>query len=345
MMVRTTSQIDVPQIWLDVDREKAKLLGVNLSELFDTLQVQLGSLYINNFNLYNQTYQVQAQAEGWARSNSDDIGQLFVQSQDGTMIPLDALVTVENITGPDFIPHYNLYETLEVLGSPNVFAGKSSGQAITAMEQLCDEYLPPEYAYEWSGTTYQELAAGNLAPIIFGLALIVVFLLLAAQYESWILPIMIMLVVPLAVLGAVLALMIAKRPLDVYGQIGLVTLIGLAAKNAILIVEFAKELGMAGQDPISSAIGAAKLRLRPILMTAFSFILGVVPLVLASGAGAQSRQSIGYVVFGGMLVATVITLGVVPVFYVIFEHLREKFGVDPTHKIGTIDIPADDDGL
>ncbi|MAJ47952.1 MAG: hydrophobe/amphiphile efflux-1 family RND transporter [Planctomycetes bacterium TMED75] len=345
MMVRTTSQIDVPQIWLDVDREKAKLLGVNLTELFDTLQVQLGSLYINNFNLYNQTYQVQAQAEGWARSNSNDIGQLFVQSQDGSMIPLDALVTVENITGPDFIPHYNLYETLEVLGSPNVFAGKSSGQAITAMEQLCDEYLPPEYAYEWSGTTYQELAAGNLAPIIFGLALIVVFLLLAAQYESWILPIMIMLVVPLAMLGAVLALMVAKRPLDVYGQIGLVTLIGLAAKNAILIVEFAKELGATGQDPISSAIGAAKLRLRPILMTAFSFILGVVPLVLASGAGAQSRQSIGYVVFGGMLVATVITLGVVPVFYVIFEHLREKFGVDPTYKIGAIEIPADEDGL
>ena len=147
------------------------------------------------------------------------------------------------------------------------------------------------------------------------------------------------------VLGAVLALMVAKRPLDVYGQIGLVTLIGLAAKNAILIVEFAKELGATGQDPISSAIGAAKLRLRPILMTAFSFILGVVPLVLASGAGAQSRQSIGYVVFGGMLVATVITLGVVPVFYVIFEHLREKFGVDPTYKIGTIEIPADDDGL
>ncbi|MEE2681129.1 MAG: multidrug efflux RND transporter permease subunit [Planctomycetota bacterium] len=345
MMVRTTSQIDVPQIWLDVDREKAKLLGVNLNDLFDTLQVQLGSLYINNFNLYNQTYQVQAQAEGWARSNTDDIGKLFVPNQAGEMIPLDALVNAEKITGPDFIPHYNLYETLEVLGSPNVFAGKSSGQAIEAMERLCAEYLPSEYAYEWSGTTYQELAAGNLAPIIFGLALIVVFLLLAAQYESWILPIMIMLVVPLAMLGAVLALMVAKRPLDVYGQIGLVTLIGLAAKNAILIVEFAKELGASGQDPISSAIGAAKLRLRPILMTAFSFIFGVIPLVLASGAGAQSRQSIGYVVLGGMLVATVITLGVVPVFYVIFEHMREKSGVDPTAKIGPIEIPTDDEVL
>ena len=213
------------------------------------------------------------------------------------------------------------------------------------MEELCSEYLPAEYAYEWSGTTYQELAAGNLAPIIFGLALIVVFLLLAAQYESWILPIMIMMVVPLAMLGALLALMIAKRPLDVYGQIGLVTLIGLAAKNAILIVEFAKELRAGGQDTVSAAIGASKLRLRPILMTAFSFILGVTPLVVATGAGAQSRQSIGYVVFGGMLVATIITLGVVPVFYVIFERLRERFGVDPTAKIKPIEIPADDASL
>ncbi|MEC9158239.1 MAG: multidrug efflux RND transporter permease subunit [Planctomycetota bacterium] len=345
MMVRTPSQIDVPQIWLDVDREKAKLLDVNLSDLFETLQVQLSSLYVNNFNLYNKTYQVQIQAEGWARAENKDIGQLYVRNGMGQMIPLDALVEAENVTGPDFIPHYNLYETLEVLGNPNVFKGKSSGQAIAAMEELCAEYLPAEYAYEWSGTTYQELAAGNLAPIIFGLALIVVFLLLAAQYESWVLPVMIMMVVPLAMLGALLALMIAKRPLDVYGQIGLVTLIGLAAKNAILIVEFAKELRADGQDVVASAISASKLRLRPILMTAFSFILGVTPLVIASGAGAQSRQSIGYVVFGGMLLATIITLGVVPVFYVIFERLRERFGVDPTLKIKPIKLPDDEGAL
>ena len=172
-----------------------------------------------------------------------------------------------------------------------------------------------------------------------------VFLLLAAQYESWVLPVMIMMVVPLAMLGALLALMIAKRPLDVYGQIGLVTLIGLAAKNAILIVEFAKELRADGQDIVTSAISASKLRLRPILMTAFSFILGVTPLVIASGAGAQSRQSIGYVVFGGMLLATIITLGVVPVFYVIFERLRERFGVDPTLKIKPIELPDDEGAL
>ena len=337
MMVRTPSRIDIPQLWLDVDRQKAKLLGVNLSEVFNTLQVQLGSLYINNFNLYNQVYQVQAQAEGWARSNPQDIGRLYVRNNDQEMVPVSTIASVESITGPDFIPHYNIYETVQVLGSPNVFAGYSSSQAVQAMEEICAKALGSQYGYEWSGTTYQELQAGNLAPFIFGLALIVVFLLLAAQYESWILPVMIMLTVPLAVLGAILALLATGRPLDVYGQIGLVMLIGLATKNAILIVEFAKELSAEGQDPVEAAVGAAKLRLRPILMTAFSFILGVVPLMLATGAGAQSRQSIGFVVFGGMLMATVLTLGIVPVFYVIFQRMRERSGIDPTKKIEAID--------
>ncbi|MAB28520.1 MAG: hydrophobe/amphiphile efflux-1 family RND transporter, partial [Planctomycetaceae bacterium] len=253
------------------------------------------------------------------------------------MVPVSTIASIEPITGPDFIPHYNIYETVQVLGSPNVFAGYSSSQAVVAMEEVCAEALGSQYGYEWSGTTYQELQAGNLAPFIFGIALVVVFLLLAAQYESWILPIMIMLTVPLAVLGAILALLATGRPLDVYGQIGLVMLIGLATKNAILIVEFAKELSAAGQDPVEAAVGAAKLRLRPILMTAFSFILGVVPLMLATGAGAQSRQSIGFVVFGGMLMATVLTLGIVPVFYVIFQRMRERSGIDPTRKIEAID--------
>ena len=340
MMVSTPGQIDVPQLWLDVDREKAKLLGVNLSVLFEALQVQLGSLYINNFNLYNQVYQVQAQAEGWARSDAGDIGRLYVRSANQEMIPVSTLASVRPITGPDYIPHYNLYETVQVLGNPNAFAGISSSEGIAAMEELCRTVLPSEYGYEWTGTTYQQLKAGNLAPFIFGLALIVVFLLLAAQYESWILPIMIMLTVPLAILGALLALMLAGRALDIYGQIGLVMLIGLAAKNAILIVEFARELRVQGKDPVEAAVGAAKLRLRPILMTAFSFILGVIPLVLASGAGAESRISIGTVVLGGMLMATVLSLGLVPVFYVIFERLRERAGVDATATIQP--IPHDD---
>ena len=340
MMVSTPSQIDVPQLRLDVDRQKAKLLGVNLNNLFDTLQVQLGSLYINNFNLYNQVYQVQAQAEGWARSDAKDIGRLFVQNANGDMVPISTLASVRSVTGPDFIPHYNLYETVQVLGNPNVFAGVSSAQGVSAMEELCDNYLPAEFGYEWTGTTYQQLKAGNLAPFIFGLALIVVFLLLAAQYESWVLPIMIMLTVPLAILGALLALMVSSRPLDVYGQIGLVMLIGLAAKNAILIVEFARELRVQGKDPVEAAVGAAQLRLRPILMTAFSFILGVVPLVLASGAGAQSRISIGTVVLGGMIMATVLSLALVPVFYVIFERLRERAGVDGAATIKPIEHTA-----
>lgn len=343
MMVRTPSQIDVPQLWLNVDRTKAKLLGIDLNSLFETLQVQLGSLYINNFNLYNQVYQVQAQAEGWARSDSGDVGRLYVRNADNEMVPVSTLASIESITGPDYIPHYNLYETVQIIGSPNVFAGYSSSQAIAAMEELCDEVLPSQYGYEWTGTTYQELQAGNLAPYVFGLALIVVFLLLAAQYESWILPIMIMLAVPLAILGAIIALMIAGRPLDVYGQIGLVMLIGLAAKNAILIVEFAREMRIQGNSVIDSAVGAAKLRLRPILMTAFAFILGVIPLVLATGAGAQSRISIGTVVLGGMLMATVLSLGLVPVFYVIFEQLRERSGVDGTAKIQPIQHKHDDE--
>lgn len=343
--VRTPSQVDVPQLWLDVDRDKAKLLGVNLNSLFETLQVQLGSLYINNFNLYNQVYQVQAQAEGWGRSDASDIGRLQVRNQDGDMVPVATLASARMITGPDFIPHYNLYDTVQVLGNPNVFAGVSSSQAVEAMEELCRTVLPPEYGYEWTGTTFQELKAGNLAPFIFGLALIVVFLLLAAQYESWILPIMIMLTVPLAILGALLALLISHRALDVYGQIGLVMLIGLAAKNAILIVEFARELRVQGKDPVEAAVGAAKLRLRPILMTAFSFILGVVPLVLATGAGAESRISIGTVVLGGMLMATVLSLGLVPVFYVIFERMRESAGVDGTATISPITPAPDGSGL
>ena len=263
MMVRTPSNIDVPQLFLDIDRTKAKLLGIDLTTLFETLQVQLGSLYINNFNKFGRVYQVQAQAEGWARSESDDIGRLYVRTSDGHPVPLSSLASVKMITGPDFIPHYNLYETVSIIGSPNVFNGTSSSQAVKAMDELAESVLPEDYGYEWTGTTYQELAAGNLTPYIFALGLIVVFLLLAAQYESWILPIMIMLTVPLAVLGAIVALLIMKKPLDIYGQIGLVMLIGLAAKNAILIVEFAKELRMQGKDIVESAVGAAKLRLRP----------------------------------------------------------------------------------
>lgn len=319
--VFTTFDNETPMIYLDVDREKAKALNVSLSSLFSVLQSQLGSYYVNDFNKYNEVYQVIVQADSHARDEVKDIGRLYVQSADGNSVPLSSLVKTRMVTGPFNLTHYNLYDSALINGG--AAPGYSAGQAMQAAEEVAAKVFPKGIGYEWTGVTYQEVKTGNLVPIIFGLSLIFVFLFLAALYESWMMPFMILLAVPLALLGAGLFLMARGISLDVYAQIGLVLLIGLAAKNAILIVEFAKDRRDEGIAIVESAIQAACLRLRPILMTAFAFIFGVLPLAISVGAGANSRHSIGTTVIGGMLVATILSLFIVPIFYIIIQTWRE----------------------
>ena len=318
-------RIDYPQVEMDIDRVKAMQLGASMEDVFQTLQVQLASYYVNNWNKYGQVYDVDLQAEGKYRNRLEDVLALRVSSRFGGTIPLAEFVTLEEVSGPLNIQHYNMYESAQVLGGPA--KGYSGGQAVVAMMETAKEVLEPEgWGYEWTGTVYQQLKAGKAAIFIYAFSLIIVFLVLSALYESWTMPFIILLSVPLAVLGAVLALQIRGIPLDVYGQIGLLMLVGLAAKNAILIVEFAKDLREKGMGIVEAAMEAARLRLRPILMTAFAFILGVLPLVFASGPGSNARHSIGTTVLGGMIASTVLSLLIVPVIYVVVEYLRERFG-------------------
>ncbi len=296
-------------------------MGLNLPDVFNTLQIYLGSIYVNDFNLFGRTFRVTLQADKGARASTSDLSRLYVRNAAGGMVPLGTLGRLRPIVGPEFVSHYNIYGSALINGAPA--PGYSSGQAVAAMERAAQRALPSDYGYEWTGVTYQELKAGSVAGLVFGLALVFVFLFLAAQYESWSMPFMVILAVPLALFGAMAALWIRGMTIDVYSEIGFVMLIGLAAKNAILIVEFAKRLREEGRGIVEAAMEAARLRLRPILMTAFAFILGVVPLMLASGAGAAGRQSIGTTVFGGMLAATLLSLAFVPVFYAGIERLRE----------------------
>lgn len=319
----TTFRTDVPQLLVDVDRTKAMTLGVSPSDLFEVLQINLGSLYVNDFNLFGKTYRVILQADAENRSTEKDISRLYVRSRDGEMVPLSTLVSIRHVAGLSNLPHYNLYASASITGE--AAPGYSSGDAIVAVEEEVQSAVSRGYGYEWTGLVYQQLKAGKLAPIIFALALVFVFLFLAAQYESWTMPFMIILAVPLALLGATAALTLRGFDLDIYGQIGLVMLIGLSAKNAILIAEFAQRLRSQGCGIVEAAAEAARLRLRPILMTALAFMLGVLPLVLADGAGAACRRAIGTTVFGGMLAATFLSLGIVPVFYVVIEGLRTRF--------------------
>ena len=319
--VYSTFDPEVPQRYLEVDRVKAKTRGVSLDDIFNTLQINLGSLYVNQYNQYGRVYRVYLQAEKDARFREDDITRLKVRNSDGKMIPLSAFVTIEPIVGPYNIPHYNEYSSVQVNGG--AAPGYSSGQANAAMEELAAEVLPEGFGYEWTNLVYQQKEAGNLAPVVFALSLIFVFLVLAAQYESWSMPIMILLAIPLGLLGAIGFLVLRNMDLDVYGQIGLVMLIGLVAKNSILIVQFAKDLHDQGKGIVEAAMEAARIRLRPILMTAFAFILGLMPLVLASGAGANSRRSLGTAVVGGLTLATVLIV-FVPIFYVVIERMRER---------------------
>jgi hydrophobe/amphiphile efflux-1 (HAE1) family protein len=310
-----------PQFNYDLDRTKAKLLGLNLPDVFNTLQIYLGSLYVNDFNLFGRTFRVTMQADKDSRANASDLSRLYVRNNSGGMVPLSTLGNLKPIVGPETVPHYNNYGSALINGGPA--PGFSSGQAVAAMERAAAAALPRDFAFEWTGITFQELKAGSIATIVFTLAVVFVFLILAAQYESWAMPFMVLFAVPLALFGALSALWVRGMQTDVYSQIGFVMLIGLAAKNAILIVEFARRRREEGLGIVEAAMEAGRLRLRPILMTAFAFIFGVVPLMIATGAGAASRQSIGTTVFGGMLAATILTLLFVPVFYAVIEGLRE----------------------
>lgn len=313
---------NAPQLQVEVNRDRAEALQVPAEDIFSTLQTYLGSRYVNDFNAFGRTYRVYVQANDAFRAEPDSIGQLYVRSRLGEMIPLSALVTVTRTTGPQIINHYNLHRSIEINGA--AAPGTSSGQAMQAMAALAQEVLPPNLGFEWSGISLEELESGGKAPIIFGLGIFFVFLVLAAQYNSFVDPLTIMLSVPLAVLGALAAQSMRGLYNDVYCQVGLVMLIGLASKNAILIVEFANQLRDEGLSLTKAVVQASQERLRPILMTAISTLLGIYPLMVATGAGSASRQSLGTAIFGGMLVATVLTLFVVPVLYIVIGHVQQQ---------------------
>ncbi len=321
--VFTTYTANAPQLQIDVNRNLAKAQQVDIDEIFSTLQSFLGSRYVNDFNAFGRTYRVYIQADKEFRSNPADISKLYVPSATGEMIPLDNLVKVSSTTGPQTLNHYNLSRSIEINGSPA--PGYSSGQAIAAMERIANETLPSSMGFEWSGISLEELESGGQAPIIFGLGIIFVFLVLSAQYENFIDPVIILLAVPLAILGALLAVSVRGFPNDVYCQVGLVMLIGLASKNAILIVEFANQLRDEGLSVVQAAVEASQQRLRPIIMTAISTLLGIFPLVIATGAGSASRQSLGTAVFGGMIVSTVLSLLVVPILYIVIVGFFGRF--------------------
>ncbi len=318
----TTYTASDPQFVITIDREKAKSLHIPLSQITDTLSVYMGSAYINDFDFNNRSYRVYVQADKQFRSHPQDIKQYYVRSDSGAMIPLENLVTISETAAPQVISHYNLFRSVEINGS--AAPGFSSGQAIEAMQQLSAKTLPQGYTYEWSGISLEELASGSTTLILFGLGTLVVYLTLSAQYESFVLPFIILLAVPMALLGALSAQWIRGQQNDVYCQVGLVMLVGLASKNAILIVEFAEQLRERGMTILDAAVEAARIRLRPILMTSFAFILGVVPLVTASGAGENGRHSVGTTVFGGMIMSTILNLFFIPVLYLLIEGFRER---------------------
>jgi len=322
----TNFRVSAPRLYARVDRERAKALGVPISEVFDTMQAYFGNLYVNDFVKFGRVYRVQTEALPEYRSTPDDISKIYVRAQNGTtrtMIPLDSVVTTEFNSGPDPVTHFNGFNTALVLGG--AAPSYSSGQALEALEQVADEILTPKgYGIDWSGISFQEHKSGGQSILVFAFALLMVFLVLAALYESWSIPFAVILAIPFGILGALLAIWTRGLTNDIYFQIGLVTLIGLAAKNAILIVEFAHQRYAAGESLQDAALDAARLRFRPIVMTSLAFILGVFPLVVASGAGAASRNSIGTGVFGGMLAATFLAIFFVPLFFAVIGKIARR---------------------
>ena len=318
-----TFRSSVPTYSIDMNLDKLETLGVPVTDAYNTLQTFLGGLYVNDFNRFSHTWQVLIQAEPEFRNQPSDIDRFYVRSVDGNMVPMGTLASVKPSSGPEVVFRYNRFRAVQILGAPA--PGVSSGQAIDTMEKVAAETLPAGFGYEWTGTTYQQKLAQGHEGVIFGFATVLVFLCLAALYESWSIPMAVLLSLPLGLFGALLAVWLRNFPYDVYTQIGIVTLIGLAAKNAILIVEFAKESHQRDLMPVrEAALHAAKLRLRPILMTSFAFILGVVPLFVATGAGAASRRSLGTAVLGGMLAATLLAIFFVPVQYFVIETFVER---------------------
>ncbi|MCU4119211.1 efflux RND transporter permease subunit [Variovorax sp. N23] len=330
----TSWQVNVPQLYADIDRTKARQLGVPVTDIFDTMQIYLGSLYANDFNKFGRTYSVRVQADAPYRARAEDVGLLKVRSTTGEMVPLSALMKVNASFGPERAMRYNGYLTADINGGPA--PGYSSGQAQDAIKRIAAETLPQGIGFEWTELTYQEILAGNSAFLVFPLALLLVFLVLAAQYESLTLPIAIILIVPMGLLAAMTGVWISGGDNNVFTQIGLIVLVGLSAKNAILIVEFARELEFAGRTPIQAAIEASRLRLRPILMTSLAFVMGVLPLVLSTGAGSEMRKAMGVAVFAGMIGVTAFGLFLTPVFYVL---LRRLTGNRPLKQHG--EVPHD----
>jgi HAE1 family hydrophobic/amphiphilic exporter-1 len=321
-MAYTTFRANVPQLQAHVDRSQTKSLGIELSNVFDTLQANLGSIYVNDFNKFGRSYQVRVQADAPFRSSIDDILRLEVRNDRGGMVPLGTVVEVSETLGPQIITRYNMYPSAKVSGQGN--PGTSSGESMAIMEEIAGSTLPPGMGYEWTGMSFQEKAAAGQTFLVFALAVLFVYLVLCAQYESWSLPLVVILAVPLGLLGTVIAVTVRGMEINVYSQIGIVLLIALTCKTAILIAEFAKAEREAGLGILEAAAKAARLRFRPILMTAFTFILGVFPLVIATGAGAGGRQALGTAVFGGMIAATALLVFFVPLFYVGIQKMAER---------------------
>ena len=326
--INSSLRANVPQVYLDIDREKAKQLGVSLGTVFNALQSNFGTYYVNDLNLFGRVYKVQSQAQYPFRASKEDILRLEVSNKEGRMVPLRTVATVKDYSGPQAVSHYNLYPCTTVTGVAD--AGYSSGQAMDEMKRILSETLPASMGYEWSGMSFQQIEAGNKAPIIFAMASAFAFLVLAAQYESWFTPAAIIMSVPIAVFGAVLAVFLRAYENNIYVQIGLVLLIGLACKTAILVVEFAKQHHDEGYSIVESAILAARIRFRPILMTALTTVTGVLPLMIATGAGSASRRALGTAVCGGMVMATTLGIFLFPVLYVVVQRFADR--LRPTHS-------------
>lgn len=321
--LRTTFRPGVPQMFVDVDRTKVKSLEVPLNDVFGTLQASLGSTYVNDFNRFGRTYQVRVQSEPTFRNEPEDIRQLEVRNSQDEMVPIGTVADVRKAFGPQVVNRYNLYPTASISGEPA--PGYSTGQALELMEQIAEANLPETMGYEWTSMAFEEKKVGGEALLVFAMAVLLVYLVLAAQYESWLMPAAVILVVPLGILGAIAAVSLRGMDNNIYTQIGIVLIIALVSKNAILIVEFARHLRSSGRSIVEAAVEASRMRFRPIIMTSFAFILGVAPLVVATGAGARGQQALGTAVFGGMIASTVLAVFFVPVFFVIFQHAEEMF--------------------